>query len=103
MKTLVDTILSLESEADSRLAAARTEAKQIEDNAKAEVEKVKKQIANETDQRVALFREKAEQEFQKAASQIEEEHKIALQKIEQVPADKVASLADYVVQCFQDW
>lgn len=103
MKTLVDTILSLESEADSRLAAARTEAKQIENNAKAEVEELKKQIAIETDQKVALFRKKAEEEFQKTATQIEEEHKSALRKIEQLPADKVTSLADYVVQRFQDW
>jgi hypothetical protein len=58
---LVETILSLENEADSIVAQARAEAKEIERSADAEVEAYRRQLAGETEQKISAFRKETEE------------------------------------------
>ena len=57
---LVETILSLENEADSIMVQARAEAKEIEQSAIVEVEAYRRQLAEETEQKISAFRKETE-------------------------------------------
>lgn len=103
MKTLVETVLSIESEADRRLAEARAKAQEIEERAQAELEAYRRELAEETERRIEMFREQAEEGFRKTAVQVQAEHEAALRAVDGVPREVMESCAERIAARFRDW
>lgn len=97
METLVETILSLEKEADSLLEEARGRAKEIEEAAKADLVSYQQEMAREVEARVAAYRREAEEKNQAALAQVEAELQSSLEALDRLDESAVQRQVERIV------
>jgi hypothetical protein len=100
---LVENILSLENEADSIVAQARVEAKEIEKSAIIEVEAYRRQLAEETDQKVSAFQRETEEKHKHSIAEAEKELVQALDAVDQLPRDLFKKQIDRIITRFSEF
>ncbi|MBP8131881.1 MAG: hypothetical protein KA184_20070 [Candidatus Hydrogenedentes bacterium] len=102
MKSLIDDILTLESEANAALEEARARAKEIEKTADQRIGQAQDEVQAVVERRLAQFRAEAEKKHQEALAQARAEHEQALKKLEQVPASVLDEQVRRVVARFRE-
>jgi hypothetical protein len=100
MANLVENIVSLENEADSIVAQAQAEGKEIEQSAIGEVEAYRRQLAEETEQKISAFQREAEKKHQRSAAEIEKELAQALNAVDQIEGAALKQQIDKIVSKF---
>ena len=86
---LVENIVSLENEADSIVAQARVEAKEIEKSGIAEAEAYRRQLAEETDQKISAFPRETEERHKHSIAEAEKELAQALDAMDQISGSSI--------------
>jgi hypothetical protein len=94
---LVENILSLENEADSVVAQARAEAKEMEKAAVLEAEAYRRKLSEETDQKVLAFQREMEDRHNRSVAEVEEELDQALNAIDQITGDALKQQIEKIV------
>ncbi len=89
MGTLVGNIASLENEADSVVAQARAEAKELEKSTLTEAEAYRWKLTNDTGQKVSAFQREMDEKYQLSADEAQKELAQALAAIDQVAGVKL--------------
>jgi predicted outer membrane protein len=97
MANLVEDIVTLESEADSIVAQARTAAKEVEASGVAEVEAYRQKLEEETHQKVLIFQKETEEKHQRLAAELEKDLAKTLNDIDQIPVDTLKHQIDRIV------
>ncbi len=102
MATLVESIVSLETEADSVVARARAEANEMEKSAILEVEAYRRRLAEETDQKVRAFQEEAEEKHKRSLAEMEKDLARILNDIDRIADDTLKRQIDRIVTKFTE-
>lgn len=102
MKSLIDDILTLESEANAALEEARARAKDIEKNADARIRQLHEEVHAAVERRLEQFRAESEKKHQQALAQARADHERSLKKLEQVPASVIDEQVRRVVARFRE-
>ena len=97
MATLVKDIVSLEKEAESIIACAREEAKQLEEVCGEEIVAYRENMTEETNQRISQFRKEAEETFKVAMDEAERELSTALYDLEHIPDNLIQTQVARIV------
>jgi hypothetical protein len=84
MANLIEDIVSLEDEADSIVAQAHAEAKELEKSAILEIEAYRQKLAEETDRKVAAFSKEMEEKQMRSAGEMEKDLRRALDAVDQI-------------------
>jgi hypothetical protein len=100
---LVENILSLENEADSIVAQARAEAKEIEQSAIVEVEAYRRQLAEETEQKISAFEKKTEERHKHSIGEAEKELAQALDAVDQILGGVLREQIDRIITRFSEF
>jgi F0F1-type ATP synthase membrane subunit b/b' len=99
---LVENILSLENEADSIVAQARAEAKEIEKSAIHDVEAYRRRLAEETHQKVRAFQKEAEEKHKRSVAEMEKDLSRVLNDIDRIADDTLKRQVDRIVIKFSE-
>ena len=97
MAMLVEDIVRLEKEAESIIAQAREDAKQLEEVCGEEIVAYRENMTEETNRRISEFRKEAEETFRKAMDEAERELSTALDNLEHIPDNLIQSQVARVV------
>jgi len=102
MKTLIDKVLSLESEAERILEDARKEAKKADQEAHARIARLQAEAAAALEQRISEYRSTAEKKHREevAAAQVSIAQEI--DKVKKVPDSALAGQAARIVDRFSE-
>ena len=100
---LVENILSLENEADSIVAQARAEAKEIEQSAIVEVEAYRHQLAEETEQKISAFQRETEEKHKHSIAEAEKELAQALDAVDQTSGSVLREQIDRIITRFSEF
>jgi hypothetical protein len=100
---LVENIVSLENEADSIVAQARTEAKEIEQSVAAEVEVYRRQLAEETEQKVSVFQRETEEKHKHSIAEAEKELAQVLDAVGQISGSVLREQIDRIITRFSEF
>ena len=103
MATLVDDIVALEREADSIIAQAHAEAKQLEEAAHSEIAAFRQAIARQVEERVAVFRGETEKRHRKAVEEAESVLALSLKAIDETPEEVLKKQVDRIIARFCEW
>lgn len=98
----MESIVALESEADSTVERARAEAKAMEKNAAEEVDAYRKKLADQTDQQISAFRLEMEEKHGRLVAQAKEELAQALSALDQIGAETLQKQIDRIVTRFSE-
>ena len=102
MATLVENIVSLENEADSIVAKARVEAKEIENSSIAEAEAYRLKLAEETEQKVGAFRKETEEKYQRSIAEAQDELAQALSAMDHIAGSAVREQINRIISRFSE-
>jgi F0F1-type ATP synthase membrane subunit b/b' len=102
MITLVEKIVSLENEADSIVANARTEAHELEKSATADIEAYRRKLSEDTEEKVSLFQKQMEAKHKASVVEAEEELVRALGAVDQIADDILREQTDRIVNKFSE-
>lgn len=102
MAALVEDVVSLEKEADTIVAQARAEAKELEKLAIAEAEAYRRKLAEETDQKVLAFQKEMEEKHKGSVAETERELVQALRSIDQLPDGRLKEQIEKIVTKFRE-
>ncbi len=102
MAALVETIVSLENEANAMLAQARSEAREIEESGVAEAEAYRRRLAEETDQKVLAFQREMEERHKGAVAEMEKELAQALDNMDRIPDETMKEQIYRIVTRFSE-
>jgi|GEM_PF-1744024 len=102
MTSLVEEIASLENEADSIVARARTEAEEIEKSALAEVEAYRRKLAGDMEMKISAFQREMEEKHKVSADEAERELRQALGTIDQIPDNVIRAQINRIVNRFSE-
>jgi glutamyl-tRNA reductase len=97
MVTLVKDVVGLESEAESIVQQAHTEAKQLEKSVEEEVASYRRKLTDETHQRIAEFQKDTEETYRIALTDAEEELKAVLGALDRIPHDNLKKQVGLIV------
>ena len=100
---LVENILSLENEADSIVAQARVEAKEIEQSAIVEVEAYRRQLAEETEQKISAFQRETEEKHQLFVAEARKELDRTLDAMDQIAGGVLREQINRIVARFSEF
>ena len=100
---LVENIVSLENEADSIVAQARAEAKELEQSAIAEVEAYRRQLAEETDQKISAFQGETEERHKHSIAEAEKELAQVLDAVGQISGSVLREQIDRIITRFSEF
>jgi len=100
---LVENIVSLENEADSIVAQARVEVKEIEQSAIVEVEAYRRQLAEETEQKISAFQRETEEKHNYSIAEAEKELAQALDAVDQISGSVLREQIDRVITRFSEF
>jgi hypothetical protein len=100
---LVENIVSLENEADSIVAQARAEAKEIEQSAVAEVEAYRRQLAEETEQKISAFQGETEEKHKNSIAEAEKELAQVLDAVGQISGNVLREQIDRIITRFSEF
>ena len=100
MKSLVESILSLEEEANGVLESIHAEAEAIEEDTAAKIQAIQDEAAANVAQRVAAFREQATKKHEQDIADAARESQQALHAVAQVSGDLIQTQAQHIVQAF---
>ncbi len=100
MNALIDTILSVENEANQLLEKARAEAKALEKKAAADIAALQQEMADKVVQKVAAFRETAERRHAEAAANEEQAGKQAVAALDTIPEAAISKQVNMIVARF---
>lgn len=101
MKSLIEDILSLESQANQLVEDARAKAKGLDKEADAEIRRIQEQVAASVEQRTAAFRADAERKTQDELARAQAEHAQALAGLDRISDAAVQQHAQRVVARFR--
>jgi F0F1-type ATP synthase membrane subunit b/b' len=102
MVTLVEKIVSLESEANSIIAAAHDKAHELEKSAMADAEAYRRKLSVDTDEKVSLFQKQMEEKHTAAVAEAEAELVRALGAVDQITDDVLRKQIDRIVNKFSE-
>jgi F0F1-type ATP synthase membrane subunit b/b' len=102
MAKLVDDIVSLEKEAESLLAHAHAEAKNIEENVQAELNTFRQALTQEVDKKIEAHREKLEANLGRATVDAEKELNAELHKIDNMGEAALKQQVDRIISRFSE-
>ena len=100
---LVENIVSLENEADSIVAQARVEAKEIEQSAIVELEAYRRQLAEETEEKVSTFQRETGERHKHSIAEAEKELAQALDAVDQISGSVLREQMDRVITRFSEF
>ena len=100
---LVENIVSLENEADSIVAQARVEAKEIEQSAIVELEAYRRQLAEETEEKVSTFQRETGERHKHFIAEAEKELAQALDAVDQISGSVLREQMDRVITRFSEF
>jgi hypothetical protein len=100
---LVENIVSLENEADSIVAQARAEAKEIEQSAVAEIEAYRRQLAEETEQKIFAFQGETEGKHKHSIAEAEKELAQVLAAVDQILGSVLREQIDRIITRFSEF
>ena len=100
---LIENILSLEHEADSIVAQARAEAKEVVQSAIVEVEAYRRQLADETEQKVSAFQIETEKKHQLLVAEARKELVQTLDAIDQISGGVLKEKINRIVARFGEY
>jgi len=102
MNLLIDSILSVENEANALIEQARTEAKALEKRADNEIAALQQEIAAKVEQQVAAFRETAVRRHEEEVAKEGAAARKALETVDRIPADLISRQVDKIVARFRE-
>jgi hypothetical protein len=102
MTSLVEEIASLENEADSIVARARTEAEEMEKSAVAEVEAYRRKLAGDMEVKISAFQREMEEKHKVSVDEAERELRQALGTIDQIPDSVIKAQIDRIINRFSE-
>lgn len=102
MVTLVEKIVSLESEADSIIAAAHDNAHELEKSAMADVEAYRRKLSGDAEAKVSSFQKEMEVKHKASAVEAEEELVRALGAVDQIAGTIVREQIDRIINRFAE-
>jgi F0F1-type ATP synthase membrane subunit b/b' len=102
MNLLIDSILSVENEANALIEQARAEAKALEKQADNEIAALQQEIAAKVEQQVAAFRETAGKRHEAEVAKEGIEARKALESVDRIPADLISRQVDKIVSRFRE-
>jgi len=100
--SLVESVLSLEKEANAIVAQAHAHAKELEKLAIAEVEAYRRKLAEETDQKILAFQREMEEKHQRSVSEAEKDLTRSLSGIDQIDSEVLKEQMKQVVIKFSE-
>ena len=103
MQTLVENVMSLEREADSILAQARVDAKEVEKKAQAEAEAHRLKLVEATEQKVSAFQKETREKHQRDIAEAEKDLARALEAVDQISDGVLKEQVDRIVTRFSEW
>lgn len=101
MASLVEDILSIEKRADRIVAESRAEAVAIEKEAEAEIESLKRDLAEKTTARIETYRREAEARSAQDAAAIDREAQAMLAAVDSIAEDLIRKLTERIVARFR--
>ena len=102
MGTLVGNIASLENEADSIVAQARAEAKELEKSTLTETGAYRWKLTNDTGQKISAFQREMDKKYQLSVGEAQKELVQALDAIGQIKDVKLKEQVDRIVTRFSE-
>lgn len=102
MKSLIDDILTIETQANEILESHRTQAKELEKQAAAKIQAAQQEVAAQVERRVTAFRAQAVQKHAEQLAKAETVFKQALQSIEGVSERVIDEHAKRIVARFRE-
>lgn len=102
MATLIEEIVSLEKEADTIVANARAEAKEIEKSAIAEAERYRRRLAEETKLKISVFQRETEEKHELSIAEAQRELAQSLDATDQIAGDVTREQIDRIVTRFSE-
>jgi len=97
MVMLIKDVVGLESEAESIVLQAHTEAKQLEKTVEEEIVSYRKKLIEETQQRIAEFQRNTEERYRNALAAAEGELKTVLDALDRTPDDSLRKQVGLIV------
>jgi len=97
MLTLVEDVINLENEAESIIAHARTEAKQLEKAYEEEITANHQKIIEEMNGKIAEFQKKAEEAYRTALSEAERDLEESLEALNRISDDVLEAQTERIV------
>ncbi len=88
--SLIENVLSLETQANQVVEAAKAEAKRLEAAAEEQVAAARAEVAASVERRTAAFRADAEAKVAQELQKADEEYRAARVRLDQIPAEKIA-------------
>jgi len=101
MASLIEDVLSIESQANQILAKAQSDAKALEKSALADIKRAAVEIEERVAQRVETYRREAEQKHQAALAAEKQESARRLSSLDRLDARLVEKLSGLVVAEFR--
>jgi F0F1-type ATP synthase membrane subunit b/b' len=102
MNLLIDSILSVENEANALIEQARAEAKALEKQADNEIAALQQEIAAKVEQQVAAFRETAGKRHEAEVAKEGIEARKALESVDRISGDLISRQVDKIVSRFRE-
>jgi F0F1-type ATP synthase membrane subunit b/b' len=102
MNLLIDSILSVENEANALIEQARAEAKALEKRADNEIAALQQEIAAKVEQQVAAFRETAGKRHEAEVAKEGIEARKALESVDRISGDLISRQVDKIVSRFRE-
>jgi hypothetical protein len=102
MATLVETVVSLENEANAIVAQAHAEAKELESSTAAELEAYRQKVAQATEQKVLAVQGEMEEKHKRAVEELERDLVLALDVMERIPGEKIERQIQRILTRFDE-
>jgi F0F1-type ATP synthase membrane subunit b/b' len=88
--SLIENVLSLETQANQVVESAKAEAQRMEASAEEQAAAARAEVAASVERRTAAFRADAEAKVAQELKKADEEHSAARARLDQIPAERIA-------------
>lgn len=102
MNSLIDKLVSVESDANALIEQAKNEAKTIEKRVKDDIEAIQRELDAGLEQKIAAFRVEAQKRYEGEAQLQAEKARQMLAELDKIPASSVAAQVEKLVTRFRE-